>query len=197
VSPLAEKYDSLAGLFRYPTTGYGEVTDRCRHLLAANEPVAGEMIADFAGATAELNLDQMEELFTRTFDLNPECCLEVGWQLFGEKYNRGSFLVWMRQQLKIHDLAEEVELPDHLTYVMMVLGRMERTEADRFATEAVLPAMDRMLAGLKDKENPFEKVVRAVQNVLTVCHGPSTQPEDWWQTAKDRQGNSPKPENGR
>jgi len=197
VSQLAEKYDRLAGLFRYPVPGYRKNAEQCRLLLAASEPAAGEMIGAFAGETADLSLDQMEELFTRTFDLNPECCLEVGWQLFGEKYNRGSFLVWMRQQLKTHELVEEVELPDHLTYVLMLLGRMERAEGDRFATEAVLPAMDRMLGGMKEKGNPFENVVRAAQSVLTVCHGPSRQPENWWQVAADRQGRGPNPESGR
>jgi len=197
VSQLAEKYDGLAGLFHYPTTGFREDAEHCRLLLSVNEPAAGEMIGAFAGETADLSLAQMEELFTRTFDLNPECCLEVGWQLFGEKYNRGSFLVWMREQLKSHGLAEEVELPDHLTYVLMLLGRMERAEADRFATEAVLPAMDRMLGGMKDKGNSFEKVVRAAQSVLTVCHGPSKQPEDWWMVAADRHAKGPNAESGR
>ena len=32
---------------------------------------------------------QIEETFTRTFDVNPACALEVGWHLFGEEYARG------------------------------------------------------------------------------------------------------------
>jgi len=190
---LEEKYDSLADLFRYPSVGCRKAAEKCRGLLAVDEPAAGEMVGLFAGETAALSLGKMEELFTRTFDLNPECCLEVGWQLFGEKYNRGSFLVWMRQQLQAHGLEESVELPDHLTHVLMLLGRMERAEADRFATEAVLPAMDRMLGGIKDQENPYLQVVRAAQSVLIVCHGPSKQPEDWWRVAVDRERQQPQP----
>src|SRR6266568_3182701 len=56
-----------------------------------------------------------QELYVQTFEFNPACTLELGWHLFGENYERGEFLVRMREQLRRHGIAESNELPDHLT----------------------------------------------------------------------------------
>ena len=37
--------------------------------------------------------EQIQELYTRTFDINPVCTLEIGWHIFGEDYARGALLV--------------------------------------------------------------------------------------------------------
>ena len=86
-------------------------------------PVGDEtrtVLADFPGFE-QLGSTELEELYTRTFDINPVCSLEVGWHLFGEDYNRGAFLVRMRGLLREHGIEEGAELPDHLESVLRVL----------------------------------------------------------------------------
>ena len=46
--------------------------------------LAASALREFAQAWADLTPEQQQELFVRTFDLNPLCSLEVGWQLYGE-----------------------------------------------------------------------------------------------------------------
>lgn len=168
-------YDLLAPLLAYPRSDYRAHIERCREALTEVNLEAASLIAAFERETRDDAPAQVEERFTRTFDLNPQCNLEAGWHLFGENYDRGAFLVWMRAQLRNFGLTESGELPDHLTHVLLVLARMDSAEADRFATEAVLPALQRMLAGLKGKKNPYENVLRAVQRVLTANHGEARQ----------------------
>ncbi len=168
--------DGLARLLSYTRPEFRADLEHCRMCLAEEHADAVGLLDAFEAATADLSCTQMEELFTRTFDLNPQTNQEIGWHLFGESYDRGAFLVWMRQQLRYFGLVESGELPDHLTHVLQVLGRMERPEADAFATEAVLPAVQRMLPGVKGKDNPFEQVLRAVELVLTARHGPARPP---------------------
>src|SRR3972149_5384978 len=91
--------------------------------------------------TSEARLEELEESFTRTFDLNPVCCLEVGWQLYGEDYNRGSFMVEMRQRIRSHGITETLELPDHLSNLLPLLGRMEPQEAGPLCASFVLSAL--------------------------------------------------------
>ena len=82
-----------------------------------------------AGAVlVKLNtLDGQAKCFQRSFDLmtgeqlgdayrdiNPECTLEVGWQLYGEDYNRGAFLVRMRAWMRSVGVEERGELPADL-----------------------------------------------------------------------------------
>jgi nitrate reductase delta subunit len=117
--------------------------------------------------------EEVEEMFTRTFDINPACGPEVGWHLFGENYSRGEFLVRMRQELRRHGLPESTELPDHLAHVLAVLARLTPDEADPFAERFVLPALDKMIAGLSGKDNPYEKLLEAVRRLTTVRHAPA------------------------
>ncbi len=169
-------YDRLARILSYPRAEFRADLEQCRSCLAEGHGESVALLGAFGDATAALSYQQMEELFAQTFDLNPQTNQEIGWHLFGESYDRGAFLVWMRQQLKAYGLVESVELPDHLTHVLQVLGRMEKSEADAFSSEAVLPAVQRMLPGVTGKDNPFEQVLRAVELVLTARHGPARAP---------------------
>ena len=43
-----------------------------------------------------MSVEDLQELYTRTFDWNPDTSLEIGWHLYGENYERGEFLVEVR-----------------------------------------------------------------------------------------------------
>jgi nitrate reductase delta subunit len=163
---LHEVYDLLATLVSYPGEDYGEQVCRCRELIAPDMPEAACNLERFAAELSPLSTTENEELFTRTFDLNPVCALELGWHLFGENYERGEFLVVMRGQLRRFGLPETTELPDHLAQVLRVLGRLPAAEADRLLSARVLPALEKMLAGLSRSESPFLHLLEAVRDVL-------------------------------
>lgn len=164
-------YHLFASLLEYPRAGYGELVERCRQVVGDAESDAAGRMAAFQSQTQALAGEDLEELYVRTFEHNPPCALEVGWHLFGENYDRGAFLVWMRAQLHHYQLAESAELPDHITHVLAVLGCMEDAEADCFARDCVLPALERLAAGLHGKDNPYEHAVAALRLVLTASHG--------------------------
>ncbi len=165
----AERFDALAGLLTYPRADYGPSLDRCRQALRGDgESVA--LLEKFAAAVEPLAPEAAQELFIQTFDLSPVCTLEVGWHVYGENYDRGAFLVRMRQQMREHGLAESDELPDHLAHVLQVLGRMEPGPQCEFAERFVLPALSKMMAGFKNKGNPFEHVMNVIgRSVHALC----------------------------
>ncbi len=165
-----EVYDRLSGLFAYPREGYRERVIECVEALRPIQAEAAERLEQFAKETEGMTVEALQELYTQTFDLNPACILELGWHLFGEQYERGEFLVKMRQQIRRFGLAESTELPDHLTHALALLARMEREEADEFAAACVYPALDKMRAAWKDKDNPFEKVLEATARWLESQH---------------------------
>ncbi len=156
----------LAGLFAYPqgSTCYC-VTDLADDFAAENG-AAASALREFAQAWADLTPEQQQELFVRTFDLNPLCSLEVGWQLYGDHYDRGAFLVRMRQKLRELGLTESTELPDHLSLVLELLGQMPDQDAARLAAESVLPAVDKMLDSLRETDNPYRHLLRAARVVV-------------------------------
>ncbi|MHC4937924.1 MAG: nitrate reductase molybdenum cofactor assembly chaperone [Planctomycetota bacterium] len=133
------------------------------------------VLADFPGFE-ELGSAELEELYTRTFDINPVCSLEVGWHLFGEDYNRGAFLVRMRGLLREHGIEEGAELPDHLESVLRVLDVMDRGKAAELAREFVLPAVLKMRAPFGEGTNPYANVLAAVESFLRDTYG---EPVEW------------------
>ena len=173
MSSTACSYEALADLLRYPEAAWSARLAACRRALEGDDADAAGHVARFDEGTHTLSVEEREELHMRTFDCNPACALEVGWHLFGETYDRGAFLVWMRERLHTYGLPEIAELPDHLTHVLPLLARLPATEADRFATECVLVALHRILAGFAGKNNTYEHALRAIASLLTARHGPA------------------------
>ncbi len=155
-------YNSLATLLSYPD----ERTQAALKAIDNRQSSIGNEVASFAAATSQMDVRALQELFIQTFDLSPMCSLEMGWHLFGENYDRGLLLVKIRQLLRGHGVEEGAELPDHITYALRLVPRMEAAEAEYFVEAVVLPALQKMLAALHGKNNPYEHVLLAANQLL-------------------------------
>ena len=164
--PGARCYESLGGLLVYPDASFPERLGACRRQFEKADPKAADEVRQFAEGVEGLSLEELQELFTRTFDLNPVCSLEVGWQLFGEEYSRGTFLVAMRAQLREKGIKESTELPDHLTHILPLLDRLEDDERVHFNDKYLKPALTKMLAAFEGKQTPYVHVLRACDAML-------------------------------
>ena len=168
----AHRYEHFAKLLNYPDDDYFATAqlsgEDAKEFCVEAEQYLREFHLRIGGRTTE----QLQELFVQTFDLNPACVLEIGWHLYGDNYDRGAFLVKTREQLRCHGVAESGELPDHLTHVLALLARMEPVEASAFAAQSVIPALDKMLAGIAGKESPYEFLFKALRNTLAFAQTP-------------------------
>jgi len=156
-------YNALVALLTYPESDYPQRIEASLEVVPED---CHEQLQQFAAQMRGLRTDQLQELFTQTFDLNPMCSLELGWHLFGENYERGLLLVKVREELRRHGLEESTELPDHLTHVLRLVERMEHETAADFVGACVLPALEKMLHAVRDKKNPFENVLLAIRSLL-------------------------------
>ncbi len=125
----------------------------------------------FAEAIRAHDLNDLEEAYTRTFDINPACALEVGWHLFGEEYIRGLFMVRIREEMRKYNVHETVELPDHIAHVLAVTAAMPAAEATRFVCACLLPAVKKMNLALANKETPYRHMVAAIESLLMLQWG--------------------------
>lgn len=175
-------FGTLAGLLRYPDESWPQRLETCASSLRSEAPELVPLFEEFQGRVAGLSAEEMQEQFTRTFDLNPVCTLEVGWHLFGEQYERGEFLVKMRGLMRHFELAEDTELPDHLTHVLEVLGEMDAESAQEFAAACVFPALDKMCASFREEGSAYESairlVVRSVEGRYERGEAPALQPPE-------------------
>jgi nitrate reductase delta subunit len=160
------EFDRLAALLRYPGEGYQRAAERCVEALSESDSEAASLLGKFLERTQDCPVEELQALYTATFDLDPACSLEVGWHLFGENYERGEFLVKMRGELRRLGLSESTELPDHLTHVLEALARMEPEEAEEFVTACLFPALDKMCVALQGRSNLLENIVLAVVRTL-------------------------------
>lgn len=178
-----ELYTLFGGLVSYPDQNYRELLKQCiaqldqarlslltpenemQHENRALIQAAPQMLA--AVVTLELStLEELEELYTRTFDINPVASLEIGWHLYGETYERGSFLVTMRALMRRFGIQESTELPDHLSNVLQVMGAMEPAEANPFYSQYLLPALTKIVNAFTGQNNPFEHLLAALKTFL-------------------------------
>ncbi|MAT39041.1 MAG: nitrate reductase molybdenum cofactor assembly chaperone [Ectothiorhodospiraceae bacterium] len=154
---------SLAHIFEYPQSNYLENVYAARNLCGS---AAGEEIELFAKSLAGQSVHDLEELFTRTFDINPVASLEVGWHIYGEQYERGTFLVNMRARLRDRGIEEGTELPDHLTSVLRLLAALDAEEAAALSSQFLLPALKKIQEPLAAKKNPYSHAVEAVSLIV-------------------------------
>jgi nitrate reductase delta subunit len=162
---VANLYDAFAALLTYPEEGYRQHVESSLTLSPAE---CRELLVQFSDSIRGLQMWELQELFTRTFDMNPVCSLELGWHLFGENYERGLLLVRMREELRRFGIRESTELPDHLTHVLELLDRMDDDRAVDFAAACVLPALNKMIAATEGKGNPYQLVLLAIHKFLRI-----------------------------
>jgi len=151
-------YAALADLLEYPDSNYASKVDSCGN--------ADEFLTFTRGAQS-LSLSELQEVYTRTFDLNPTCALEIGFHLFGENYKRGEFLANLRETETPFELGQEHQLPDYLPVLLRLLTKLEDEELrTSLIADCMIPAIDKMLVALKDPENPYRSLLEALRSTL-------------------------------
>lgn len=153
-------YTILAEALQYPSPGRLELLERSARLFPSG--AARPAFQRFLEAIQRLSLAEWEELHTRTLDLNPPAAPYVGFQLYGESYQRGNFMAQASQALQKAGVKTGGELPDHLAPLLRYLDAASTPEAAIAANFTV--AVQRMLAILKKAEptNPYLYLFEAV-----------------------------------
>ena len=166
----AALYDEFAAVVKYPDAGFQDRARQCKNLLKDEESNIKVYIDTFVERMTDRTLDELEEQYIRTFDMNPTCSMDTGWQLFGEDYNRGLYMVKVRGEMRKFGIVETSELPDHLTNVLQVLGRMDEDDAISFARACVIPAVKKTLAGLSE-DNSYHPLIQGLVALLESRYG--------------------------
>ena len=176
VSELERRLGTISRLLSYPDDHYFPLVEMLYLLVQGELPEAANGIAEFGQFVEQCAEHELEEVYTRSFDVNPSCALEIGWHLFGEDYMRGQFLVRMRGELAKYEIPESPELPDHMTHVLPVLSMMPQEEAHQFSHACVFPALHKMQASLDKNNSPYRHLLRCLLQVLEQEFGVS---EPW------------------
>lgn len=139
-------YGVLAEALRYPWPGQVEILERYLEMMPAGP--SKKSLAAFVAYARDVSLAEREELYTRTWDLNPIAAPYLGFQVWGEKYQRGNFMAQLSQVLRETGIG------------------LDRVEQPTPALDSILvQAIQAMAKSFQDKSeggNPYLHLLKAI-----------------------------------
>ncbi|MCB2212271.1 hypothetical protein KQI52_09190 [bacterium] len=146
-------FDALAQLVLYPQPGYRQEVSSLLQIAWREQHPAAKHLTAYAREIDLLDVPELQERFIQAFEHNPKTALEVGWHVYGERYERGSLMVALRQSLAAVDIPENSELPDHLSHVLRLIPRADDELAVRLIEQYVLPTLAKVETALAPAES--------------------------------------------
>lgn len=163
----AEVLDLFAAALDYPRPDLPAKAAALAALLRDDDPEAAGDLADFGRRASDEPLARLEEVYIRTFDMNPGCPLYVGYHLYGETYKRGAMMSELQGAYARHGLATAAELPDHLCQILRWLAREgdDPRRLDLLRTH-VVPAVQKVAQHHCGNAGPYSPVIRAAARAI-------------------------------
>ncbi len=155
---ITSQLSDMIPFFQYPQNGYMELLDSVKYD-EFNEEEQLEL-KQFFNLLKQSDLKELQEIYIASFDMNPATCLDIGWHLYGENYNRGQFLVKVRALMREKGIEETTDLPDHLTHIIAVLSKMGLDEQNEFGKEYIVPALNKITKGFEKSESPYKHLIK-------------------------------------
>ncbi|MFN8386043.1 MAG: hypothetical protein U0X92_06430 [Anaerolineales bacterium] len=144
----ASLFDSFAALLEYPSSDFGEETQRCLELMRSTNPEAAELCEKFANAIEGYSPQRMQELFTTTFDMQPVCYPYIGFHLYGESYKRGAFMAQLNEAYHGSAIQRNRNCPT-IFAILRFIGFDSENRNSEFCqallSDGVHPALEKML----------------------------------------------------
>ncbi len=139
-------YQLLASLFEYPNADYPDKVGELRDYLLVHYPEAAAELSRFIELLPADDLMSMQELFTRSFDVQAATTLDVGYVLFGDDYKRGILLANLNREHRNAGVDTGTELADYIPNLLRLMTVMEDEEVLHDLAYAILgPALLEMI----------------------------------------------------
>lgn len=160
-------YELFADILDYPGPRLAASTENCAGRLARKLPKAEELLRNFQKSHAGVSLSQLQEAYTSIFDMQPECTLNLGYQLLGDDWRRSVFLFKLKELYQAHNFDIGCELPDHLCVLLRFLAtRPEDREVSELLDDGLIPVLSRLASSLQLGETPYRWVLQALLSWL-------------------------------
>lgn len=153
-TPLQSDYELFSGLFIYPqNNSYAKQAEDLDNHLAGILPEAATEMKPFIEFITHSTLQEIQELFLRSFDVQAITTLDIGFTLFGEDYKRGQLLVNMNREHREAGNDCHTELSDHLPNILRLLPKMkDETIRNEIVLRLLIPAVEKMISEFDNKK---------------------------------------------
>ncbi|MDO8427100.1 MAG: hypothetical protein Q7T24_06265 [Deltaproteobacteria bacterium] len=167
-------YSHLAGLLEYPKEDIKIRVEECVKALAARPEYPSEAVEElkkFQRDLEEMPLDDLQGVFSYTFELSSDFTLDMGYHLF-DGFKRSNMLATVKSMFKETGFPSEQfgkgELPDHLPVLLHFLSFVQDEALKKdFRESFVILGMEKLLKNFeKNKKNIYSHLISAIYRVL-------------------------------
>ncbi|OGT78875.1 MAG: hypothetical protein A3I78_02245 [Gammaproteobacteria bacterium RIFCSPLOWO2_02_FULL_56_15] len=174
---LRAHYHSLGELFEYPDSDYPGKVRKLINLLNGNYDRAVADLERFLELLPVTEVRSMQELYTRSFDVQAITTLDIGYVLFGDDYKRGELLANLNREHQQVNNDCGRELADHLPNLLRLIGKLKQNELlDELIEEIVAPAVAIMIREF-DADHVDRKNENYIKHYKTLIDAPSARKE--------------------
>jgi nitrate reductase assembly molybdenum cofactor insertion protein NarJ len=162
-----DHYKYIAELFRYPDDNFAANAVGFAKNIAPDFPFVSEKLDDFVGKVENLNTKELKEYYSKTFDVQAICFLDIGYMMFGEDYKRAQLLVNLQKEHKIAGVDCGTELSDHLPNVLCLLAQTKNNDfAEELGFIIVTSSVRFMLTKFKNENNYYKILLEVLLDML-------------------------------
>jgi nitrate reductase assembly molybdenum cofactor insertion protein NarJ len=112
-------------------------------------------------------IEFQQEYYVSTFDVQPLCCLDIGYVLFGEDNRRGQFLANLKAEHRKAGNDYGTELPDNLTVLLTLLPKLtDSLFAEELVVSLVIPAVNEIISEFRSDRNHYKALLRIVAAIM-------------------------------
>lgn len=159
---------ALAPLLQYPQEDYLARAEECKAMVDLFYPDAVPGMAEFQTALSTKSLSELEEIYTRTFDMAPLCTPYVTTYLYGEEnLERGALMTKLAERYAQGHFDLNGELPDHIAVILAFCPQFDETELSEIIEYCLAAPLQKMCESLKDAESIYHPLLRAVLAILS------------------------------
>ena len=168
-------YYTFARLVEYPWEDIRGVVDECLEMLKDHPqypPEVKEELKKFKDSTAELSLDELQELYSYTFEFSSDYTIDMGYHLY-DGFRRANHLLKLKQMYREYNFPyDDVaggELPDNLVVVLKFLDGLDDEAVHREIKENFLiKSLEKLNKNfeLTNNDCPYRHIIRALLLVI-------------------------------
>lgn len=171
------QYTYLASLFEYPSVDFPDRVRDIRDYLDGRYVDATAEINQFIKLLPAEDLQAMQELYTRSFDVQAATTLDVGYVLFGDDYKRGIMLANLNREHRHASVDTGTELGDYVPNLLRLMAVIEDEEVLEDLAYAILgPALLEMI-GEFSTERIEKRNISYVKHYKTLIDDPAVASE--------------------
>ena len=164
-------YADLAGLFDFPDASYRSRAKRLLASIGKRYPQAAAELQLFIDVMPSSE-NALQELYTRTFEVQSLTTLSVGYILFGDDYKRGDLLANLNREHGLVGNDCRGELADHLPNMLRLIPLLTDEELrEELVAELLLPAVALMIREF-DPERVLKKDSNYQKHYKTLIEAP-------------------------